>query len=154
MLKYKRIIFLDEENTRLSPLTAAVFKKKVRQAGIEGLNILSRGTVVLFPEPVNQKMSEVAKKYDIDLSSYVARAITETDFSGETLILTMDNASKVKAYGKYSSASNVFTLKEFLGSNGDLKLPLGGTVEEYKTVMDIVSGLLDKLVKKLAETEE
>ena len=154
MPKYQRIIFLDEENTRLSPLTAALFKRKLRQAGKESLHVSSRGTVVLFPEPVNQKIVEVAKQYHIDLSSYTAREIKETDFSGQTLVLTMDNATKSKTYSRYTSASNVFTLKEFLGSSGDLKLPLGGTVDEYKTVMDIVSGLLDNLVKKLFADEE
>ena len=155
MPKYQRIIFLDEENTRLSPLTAALFKKKMRQAGKEGLHVSARGTVVLFPEPVNQKIGEIAKEvYHIDLSAYTARGIMETDFSGTTLILAMDNATKVKTYERFSSAANVFTLKEFLGSSGDLKLPLGGTVEEYKTVMDIVSGLLDNLVKKLFAEDE
>ncbi|MBR5930782.1 MAG: hypothetical protein IKZ95_02015 [Lachnospiraceae bacterium] len=154
MLKYKRIIFLDEENTRLSPLTAALFKRKARQAGLEDLSVLSRGTVVLFPEPVNQKIAEVAKQYEIDLSAYSARALREKDFTEETLVLTMDNASKMKAYARFASAGNVYTLKEFLGSSGDLKLPLGGTVEEYKTVMDIVSGLLDSLVKKFAASDE
>lgn len=154
MPNYRRIIFLDEENTRLSPLTAALFKKKMRQAGYEGLRVSSRGRVVLFPEPVNQKIGEVARQYYIDLSSYTAREINESDFSAQTLVLTMDNATKVKTYEKYTSAANVFTLKEFLGSSGDLKLPLGGTVEEYKTVMDIVSGLLDNLVRKLFADEE
>ena len=155
MPNYRRIIFLDEENTRLSPLTAALFKKKMRQAGVEGLGVSSRGRVVLFPEPVNQKIGEVAKmEYHIDLSSYTAREITEADFSAQTLVLTMDNATKVKTYEQFASAANAFTLKEFLGSSGDLKLPLGGTVEEYKTVMDIVSGLLDNLVRKLFADEE
>ncbi len=155
MPNYRRIIFLDEENTRLSPLTAALFKKKLREAGCEGLRVSSRGRVVLFPEPVNQKIGEVARQYFyIDLSSYTAKGITEADFSAQTLVLTMDNATKVKTYEKFTAAANVFTLKEFLGSSGDLKLPLGGTVEEYKTVMDIVSGLLDNLVRKLFAEEE
>lgn len=155
MPNYQRIIFLDEENTRLSPLTAALFKKKMRQAGIEDMRVTSRGRVVLFPEPVNQKIGEVARvEYHIDLSAHTAREIAEMDFSAQTLVLAMDNATKVKTYEQFTSAANVFTLKEFLGSSGDLKLPLGGTVEEYKTVMDIVSGLLDTLVRKLFADEE
>ena len=155
MPKYQRVIFLDEENTRLGPLTGALFKKKLRLAGREGLHVSSRGTVVLFPEPVNQKIGEIARtEYHIDLSAYTARGIVETDFSPKTLVLAMDNATKVKTYERYSAAANVFTLKEFLGSSGDLKLPLGGTVEEYKTVMDIVSGLLDSLIRKLYADEE
>ena len=122
MPNYRRIIFLDEENTRLSPLTAALFKKKMRQAGVEGLGVSSRGRVVLFPEPVNQKIGEVAKmEYHIDLSSYTAREITEADFSAQTLVLTMDNATKVKTYEQFTSAANVFTRKEWLGLGKEIR---------------------------------
>ena len=48
MSRFNRIIFLDEDNTRLSPLASVLFKKKVRAASIDGLNIASRGNVVLY----------------------------------------------------------------------------------------------------------
>ena len=151
MARFNRIIFLDEDNTRLSPLASVLFKKKIRAASIDGLNIASRGNIVLFPEPVNQKVVEIAKANDADLSSYAALALTEEDFSEKTLILAMDNGSKTVAYDRFSSAMNVHTLKEYLGSSGDLKLPLGGTLEEYETVVEILKGLLDNLVLKFAE---
>ena len=52
---------------------------------------------------------------------------------------------------QYTNAVNVYTLKEYLGSSGDLKLPLGGTVDEYATIIEIISGLLDLLAAKIQE---
>lgn len=154
MAKFNRVIFLDEDNTRLSPLASVLFKKKIRAASVEGLNIASRGNIVLFPEPVNQKVVEIAKENDADLSSYAAIALTEEDFSDKTLILALDNASKTKTYDRFNSAVNVYTLKEYLGSNGDLKLPVGGSLEDYLTVIEILKSLLDKLVLKFSEEKE
>lgn len=154
MSRFSRIVFLDEDNTRLSPLASVLFKKKVRAASIDGLNIASRGNVVLFPEPVNQKVVEIAKENDVDLSMYSAIALTEDDFSDRTLILAMDNANKTMAYDRFASAVNVYTLKEYLGSSGDLKLPIGGTIEEYSTVVEILKGLLDNLLLKFTEEKE
>ncbi len=151
MSRFNRVVFLDEDNTRLSPIASVLFKKKVRASSLEGLNIASRGNVVLFPEPVNQKVVEIAKENDADLSSYAALALTEEDFSDKTLILAMDNQSKAMAYDRFASAVNVYTLKEYLGSSGDLKLPMGGTIEEYRTVVEILKGLLDNLVRKFEE---
>lgn len=153
MQNFSKIVFIDEENTRLGPLTAALFKKKARAAGLDKYDILSRGTVVLFPEPVNQKIIEIAKNYDIDLTPYSAIAVAEKDFGNENLVLSLDNASKKKVYDKFPSAVNVYTLKEYLGSSGDIKPPLGGTIEEFQTVMNIVDGLLDSLIKKIQGEE-
>lgn len=153
MRNFNRIIFLDEENTRLSPITAALFQKKLEEAG-KSLKVCSRGNVVLFPEPVNQKIARISAAYGIDLSEYSAVQLQEKDLAAGTLTLAMDASSKEMVYGNYSNAANIYTLKEFLGSSGDLKLPLGGTVDEYATIIEIISGLLDLLLEKLFSEEE
>lgn len=151
MKQFRKIIFLDEENTRLSPITEVLFRQKLTNAGKEAPAVCSRGNVVLFPEPVNQKICRISKAYGLDLSGYSAVPFEERDLSPDTLVLAMDSASKQAVYERYANARNVYTLKEFLGSSGDLKLPLGGTVDEYATIIEIISGLLDLLVEKLFE---
>lgn len=155
MKKYNKVIFLGEDNTRLSPITEVLFQQKLKEAEKDDLLVCSRGIVVLFPEPVNQKITRISKAYGLDLSDYHAIELKESDLSADTLTLAMDISSKDMAYEKFPTASNIYTLKEFLGSSGDLKLPLGGTVDEYATIVEIISGLLDLLIEKLYnETEE
>ena len=149
MKNYKKIVFLDEDNTKLSPITEVLFRQKLEEAGKESIVVCSRGNVVLFPEPVNQKIVRLSKAYGLDLSEYSATALEKADLSPDTLILTMDAASRDMVYEQYANAVNVYTLKEFLGSTGDLKLPLGGTVDEYATIIEIIGGLLDLLVLKI-----
>lgn len=151
MKKFNRIIFLDEDNTKLSPITEVLFRQKLENAGEESIVVCSRGNVVLFPEPVNQKIARISKSYGQDLSEYSAIGLEKTDLSPDTLVLTMDAASKDMVYDQYTNAVNVYTLKEYLGSSGDLKLPLGGTVDEYATIIEIISGLLDLLAVKIQE---
>ena len=153
MSRFKKIIFLDEDNTALGPLTAAIFRKKLEENGMEEIRVGDLGNVVLFPEPINQKIEELAKSYDIDIEDHKARELEEKDFSDTTLVLAMDNESKTRAYNKFPSAVNVFALKEYIGSTGDLKLPLGGDLEDYRTVTDIVSTMLDTLIDVLKEKD-
>ncbi len=154
MRKYKKLIFLDEDNTRLSPITEVLFKQKLNAAGIDDLEVCSRGNVVLFPEPVNQKIARISGAYGLDLSDYAAVMLEEKDLTPDTLTLSMDAAGKEMVYEKFPNAVNIYTLKEFLGSSGDLKLPIGGTIDEYATIIEILSGLLDLLIEKLYEEEE
>ena len=154
MKKFKTIIFLDEENTRLSPITETLFRQKLKASGKGELEVCSRGTVVLFPEPVNQKIAKISKSYGLDLSEYSAVQLVDTDLSPDTLVLAMDASSKSMVYDNYANAVNIYTLKEFLGSTGDLKLPLGGSIDEYSTIIEIISGLLDLLIEKLFAEDE
>jgi len=154
MKKYSKIIFLDEDNTRLSPVTEVLFRQKLKEAEKDDLLVCSRGIVVLFPEPVNQKLVRISKAYGLDLSEYHAVELKESDLSDDTLTLAMDLSCKDMAYEKFPMASNIYTLKEFLGSSGDLKLPLGGSVDEYATIVEIISGLLDLLIEKLYNEDE
>ncbi len=154
MKKYNKVIFLGEDNTRLSPITEVLFKQKLQEAGKDDLDVCSRGNVVLFPEPVNQKIARISKAYGLDLSDYCAIELKETDLTPDTLTLAMDAACKAMAYETFPNAGNIYTLKEFIGSTGDLKLPLGGSVDEYATIIEIISGLLDLLIEKLYSEED
>jgi len=154
MNAFTRIIFLDEDNTMLSPLASALFQKKMEVAGIsDKYSVTSRGNVVLIPEPVNPKMLEVGHDFKVYMDHFVTKQLDEEEFAPTTLIIAMDKDCKDTMYSKYQSAQNVYTLKEFIGSEGDVKLPIGGTLEEYTVVGNMLDGFLDSLLKKLEEEE-
>lgn len=154
MIDHKKIIFLDEENTRLSPITEEMLRLKLREKGLQSPEVCSRGNVVLFPEPVNQKIAQVAKNKGLDLSEYSARQLEETDLGADVLVLALDSQSRTKVFENFTGAGNVYLFKEYLGSTGDLKLPIGGTVDEYTVIVDMIGGLLDVLIEKITDKKE
>lgn len=153
MSKYSKIIFLDEENTALGPLAQEMLKKKLNLANVIGVRVLSRGNVVLFAEPVNQKIGEIAKKYGLDLSFHVAKQMTNEDFEEGTLVLALDVGSKVKAYSKYENAANVYTLREYIGEQGDIKFQIGKQIEEYTDTCMLLERSIEILKEKMKEED-
>ena len=152
MAQYNRIIFLDEEGTRLSPYAEVLMKWKLKERDITGVVILSRGNVVLFPEPANQKIAELARLKGLSLENYSARELDDSEFSESTLILALDAASKQRVYDRFPNAVNVYMIREFLGESGDIKLPLGGSIEEYAAVCATIDRVTDRLLEKLTES--
>lgn len=148
MGKFKKIIFLDEENTLLSPYAEAMARMRLTELRINEILVSSRGNVVLFPEPVNQKVSAIAQEKGLSLTYHKAVAIRSEDFSENTLVLSMDEENKARVYHNYTKALNVFTIKEYLGKSGSLKLPIGGTIEEYEAVLKELEELLESLIEK------
>lgn len=158
-MKYKKIIFLDEENTFWSPLAEMLLKQKLeRCSAFTGeVHIVSRGNVVLFPEPANQKAAEIACENGLSISDHAAVQMTNEDFSEDTLVLALDNDSKLKAYSKYTEAAKVFTLREYVGQHGDIKFQPGRAVAEYADVYNVLDQTLemlkDKLLKKTTDNQ-
>lgn len=150
-MKYTRIIFLDEENTALGPLAEGIMKKKLLNCGGLDIAVSSKGNVVLFPEPMNPKIADIARDHGINLEGHIARQMVNEDFSNTTLVLTPDNDSKQKAYSKYSDAVNVFGIREFLGENGDIRFQMGKSVEEYVDVYNTLERIIGTLIEKLQE---
>lgn len=151
MTRFQEIIFLDEEGTDLSPYAQILVKRKMLLRGISGIQVFSRGNVVLFPEPANQKIQEIVRKQGMSLEDYRAEPLKGTEFSENTLILTFNAASKQRVYDHFPNVTNVYMLREYVGEVGDIRLPLGGNIEEYEAVCKVVDRVTDSLLEKLTE---
>ena len=151
MSRFRTIIFLDEEGTGLSPYADVLLKWKLQDRGITGFEVSSKGNVVLFEEPANQKITELARIKGLSLDEYRSKELDGTEFSEDTLILTFNVDSKQKVYDRFPNAVNVYMLREFVAESGDIRLPTGGTIEEYDAVCGIVDRVTDSLLDKLMQ---
>ena len=150
MSRYGKLIFLDEENTGLGVLAAGLFRRMLKESALE-MKVYSRGLVVLFPEPANQKIAQIGEKQGISLEGHRAMALSAEDLKEGVLVLAMDNASKARAFKAFPGFLDIHTLKEYVGENGDIRLPIGESLEIYEGVCLAVGRLLERLAEKLKE---
>ena len=94
--------------------------------------ILSRGLVVLFEEPQNKKVTDLLTVHGIPCEEKLSREFSEEEVDEHTLILTMNFPEKVKIVEDYELEENVYTLKEFVGEEGDVLDPYGGDEDAYE----------------------
>lgn len=153
-MKFNWIIFLDEEGTGLAPYAKVLMDRKLRSANIDGIITIAKGNVVLFSEPANQKITELARFQGLSLEDYKSEQMDGTEFSDDTLILTFNADVKQQVYDKFPNAFNVYMLREFLGETGEIRLPVGGSLEEYNAVCSVVDRVTDTLLEKLMGFDE
>ncbi len=145
-MRYNKIIFVSQDDTYRAPVAATILK---RIFGNKDVKIESRGMVVLFPEPANPKGIEVAKNHGLNLARHTAKALTEIDFEVEVLVLVMTDKMKKKIYERYINAVNVYTIKEFIGSAGDVDIPYGKSITEYEDNFVFIETLINEVIKKI-----
>lgn len=144
--RYRRILFLSNTDTSRGPMAAELLRNEDLE---QEYTITSRGLVVLFPEPANQKAEAIMKSAQLTLEGHVSVALTEEDLQDDTLILTMEENQKWKIASEYENIKNVYTFNEFIEDLTEIPNPYGQPLTAYGECYEIISRLIKKLTNKL-----
>lgn len=143
---YERLIFVCRENTSRSIMAESIYRSISEN---EKPEVLSRGMIVLFPEPINAKAVTVLENHELVPARLESCQLEKKDFQGKTLVLTMTEKIKQWIEKEYNSMGDVYTLKEFSGEIGDVKDPYGGTLLDYEDCFNELVVLIKKMIYKL-----
>ena len=143
-----RIIFAGKNGSSRSPMAAAILKSMDIDKDYE---ILSRGILVQFPEPLNPKIEAVLTGNGIELSDYHAEELTDRDINSTTIIFTMEEAHRKRVIDKVSRANedNTFVLSTYVGNELEIPDPYGGSLQLYGLCYESIKKTLEELVNVL-----
>lgn len=146
MDKLERIIFVARSGSCREPMAMGILKDLMYQTEIE---ILARGLVVSFPEPMNGKAEAVLISNGISLENFTSKQLKNSDIMDNTLIFTMERSQKEKVLAHYSNATaeNVYVLTDFVGDELEIIDPYGGSLQSYGLCYETLRKSIKKLVK-------
>ena len=116
------------------------------------IEIISRGLIVLFPEPVNPKAIAVMRQKGIILDNRTSVALTEEDIPEGTLILAIGNKEKEMVIETYAH-KDLYTVSEFAGEAGEIPDPYGKEMDSYVECCESMIEWLHKVDNKLTRIE-
>ena len=151
VIRYKKLIFVDTNDNCRAPMAELILKRKFLT---NPLSIDSRGLVVLFPEPLTPKAEEVLNNNGYPAPVHVAQQLEQDDITQDVLILTMEDKQKSEIWETFENAAHVYTLKEYVGENGDIPPLYGQPISVYSQCYKEMELLIRKLVVRLNEEEE
>lgn len=148
MRNYKRIVFVTESGTCRAPMAAGILGGYTLKNPVE---ILSRGLVVLFPEPTNQKAEAVMISNGTNLENYMSCQLREEDIDDDTLVIAMEEQLRQKILEKFANVNpeNVQVLTSLVGDELEIIDPYGGTLQTYGLCYETLNKSIRKLVKLL-----
>lgn len=146
--KYRRILFVSKGDTCRGPMAAELLR---HESLTKEYKIGSRGMVVLFPEPANQKAEAIMRSQKMTIASHEAVQFTEDDLDEDTLVLTFEAAQKWKIVSDFENVKNVYTLGEFVGDEREVEIAVGQPLPVYGEKFELLKELIHKLANKLNE---
>ena len=153
MKKYKKIIFVCDSGTARAPMAEAIMKEYMIKYPLE---IESRGLVVLFPEPLNQKAEAVLISNGITGENQMSRQLEQEDLEPENLIIAMGEAQKQKIIESYElpEGMELEVLTELTGDELEIINPYGGSLQSYGLCYETLNKTIKKLVSLIIEGNE
>lgn len=148
MQKYRRIIFVSSADNCRGPMAAELLRNETLS---QEYKIESRGMVVLFPEPANQKAEAIMKSRQMTLCNHGAVQFSDKDLDEDTLVLTMEESQKWKIITEYEFVKHVYTLSEFVEMDEVIASPYGQPLTEYGKVFETLQRMIGKLAEQLNE---
>ena len=112
------------------------------------IEVRSRGLVVLFPEPVNQKAEAVMISNGIRMDGYMSKQLTREDMGDACLVLTLNEKQKERINEEYPEQKLVYTLSEFSGVE-DTQNPYGGELTDYGRCVEQVEKMVKRTIARL-----
>lgn len=85
---------MDADDTARAPMAKAILQSKELPWPME---IGSRGLVVLFPQPVNQKVEAVLARNGLSAKDHTTTPLTAEDINDDTLLLVMEDSQRKRS---------------------------------------------------------
>ena len=148
MEKLERIIFVARSGSCREPMAMGILKDLTLKYDVE---VLARGLVVSFPEPMNGKAEAVLISNGIFLKDFTSEQLKNEEITEGTLVLTMERTHRDKVLSHYENAhvENVYVLTDFVGDELEILDPYGGTLQSYGLCYETLRKSIKKLVKIL-----
>ena len=131
-------------------MAEAILKSKFLLSELE---VESRGLVVLFPEPVNQKAEAILASHGLTMKDHTAKMLEQEDFYERTLILVMEDALKQRIFQEHENVQNTWQLSEYIKEETDVTEPVGGSLADYGACYELLDCMISSLVVVLNEEE-
>jgi len=154
-----RVTFVCMGNICRSPTAEAVFRARVRGAGLaHRVQVDSAGTHDFHPgEAPDLRSQRHARQRGYDLSGLRARQLARADFEGSTLLLAMDEDNLAHAAERCppDHRHKLRLLTEFcrVHASASVPDPYYGTPQDFELVLDLVEdacdGLLEHVIAEL-----
>ncbi len=146
-----RIIFVGKNGASRSPMAAAILKSMELNKEYE---ILSRGILVQFPEPLNPKIEAVLTSNGIEVEDFHAKELSDDDINSTTILFTMEESHKNRIIDKFEKANegNTFVLSTYVGNELEIPNPYGGSLQLYGLCFESIKKTLEDLVNILDQS--
>lgn len=119
-MSYHKVIIVGEQNVRRSVMAEAVLKAILAKRGASDIQVISRGQVVLFSEPVSERAVKILHDHGYTDVKDRSAQLSEEDLESADLVLTLDNSLAEQVKENYEAQVSCMSIGTFVDAEDSL----------------------------------
>ena len=144
---FDKIIFICMDDTSTSPMAQAICRGLIADETVE---VISRGLIVHFSEPVNPKAIDILKNNNVKNVKESSEQFEVEELTDKSLVLAMSQKEKSLLAEDFGvDGDNVFILSEYVEEFSEITDPYGENIVGYERSYFELVRMVKKLVYKL-----
>ena len=157
MDKIKSILMVCTGNSCRSVMAEGLFKKYLKEAGKEDIEVTSAGVMTVDGFPPTDKTIDVMKSEGVDVSGYRSKRLTADLIGRSDLILAMEDTHKYFVIRLNPMVEDKVHILKKYGLDDTLKHskgdgvpdPIGRSIEFYRSSLEIIKKEAKRIVELL-----
>jgi len=148
-LSYRKIVIVGENNICHSFMCEVVLRGLLRKKNITEIEVVSRGLVVLFSEPVAPMAAAILTGHGYIIEDFRSSQLTEEDMDTADLVLSLKEDQAERIHQDYTSSTACMSLGTFLDVDTSIPDVSGGSNEDYSRCLVIIEQLMEAVADRI-----
>lgn len=146
---YRKIIIIGENNLCRSFMAETILRGVIKKKNISDIEVISRGLVVLFSEPVSPMAIETLQKHGYDIEDFRSSPLTEEDLESADLALTMTSEQAEKVKTNFKAQTTCMSVGVFIDMDEAVPVVQEDTPEAFEKCLCAIESLMEAVADRI-----
>ncbi len=146
---YRKILIVGENNLCRSFMAEVILRGLLKKKNVSETEVLSRGLVVLFSEPVSPMAVAVLRHHGFEISEFRSSQLTEEDLESADLALTMTKTQAEQVRTNYEAQIACMSVGTFIDMEEEVPEVTEDTPEAFEKCFRSIESLMEAAADRI-----
>ena len=146
---YRKIVIVGESNLCRSFMGEAILRGLLKKKNISDIEVISRGLVVLFSEPVDPIATALLKEHGYDIEEFRSAQLVEEDLESADLVLTMTKSQAEQIREGFQTQASCMFIGTFIDIDEEVPEIKEDTKDAYEQCFTAIEQLMEAVAYRV-----
>ena len=146
---YRKILIVGENNLCRSFMAEVILRGLLKKKNVSETEVLSRGLVVLFSEPVSPMAVAVLRHHGYEISEFRSSQLTEEDLESADQALTMTKTQAEQVRTNYEAQIACMSVGTFIDMEEEVPEVTEDTPEAFEKCFRSIESLMEAAADRI-----